>query len=108
MTNSQRTTESEFYNAIRTVLIDAGGSATISYVRRRIPSYVSLTSADCTPSSTREGEQLWEQQIRNIVCHRDCEENPIKVGEIYYTKRRLTLADYVQRDLFDNDNEVAS
>jgi hypothetical protein len=85
--------------------MDAGGSATVTYVRRRIPAYLKLTSADLAPSPTRPGEQLWEQQVRNIVCHRDSDGNPIKAGKIRYSKRRLSLANNPQSDLFENDNE---
>lgn len=105
MAKSNRTSETEFYSAVTAVLIDAGGSATVTYVRRRIPKYLTLTSADLAPSPTRPGEQLWEQQVRNIVCHRDCDGNPIKTGKIRYSKRRLSLADNPQSDLFGNDNE---
>ena len=104
MTNPSRTREPDFYDAVESVLLEAGGSAAIAYVRRKIPSFVNLTAADCAPSPTRPGEQLWEQQVRNIVCHRDCEGNPIKNGRFVYRKRRLSLAVAPQRELFDNDN----
>lgn len=105
MTNPSRTREPEFYDAVAAVLQDAGGEASISYVRRRIPRYLKLTEVDLMPSQTRPGEQLWEQQVRNIVCHRDSEGNPIKLGRFRYKMRRLALANHPQRDLFDNDND---
>lgn len=107
MTNTNRTREPAFVDAVAAILNDAGGSAPVGYVRRKIPSYMPLTAADRQPSPTRPGEQLWEQQVRNIVCHRDCDGNPIKTGRFRYSKRRLSLVRGPQADLFDNDNELA-
>lgn len=104
MHNLSRTPEVAFYDAVAAVLTNAGGTAAVSYIRRCIPRYLQLTGADCMPSITRIGEQLWEQQVRNIVCHRDCEGNPIKVGKFIYSKGRLSLANSPQGDLFANDN----
>lgn len=104
MSNVSRTRESDFYDAVEAVLIDAGGSATISYVRRKLRRYLNLTRADREPSPTRPGEELWEQQVRNIVCHRDCDGNPIKLGRFLYSRSRLSLPRSNQLDLFDNDN----
>jgi len=106
MTNPSHTSEPDFYEAIATILHEAGGSASVSHVRRKIPSYVALKAADRLPSTTRPGEQLWEQQVRNIVCHRDCDGNPIKIGRFRYSKRRLSLANSPQGDLFGNDNQA--
>lgn len=104
MHNPSRIHEADLYDAVEAVLVEVGGSATISYVRRKIPKYVKLSACDCAPSPTRPGEQLWEQQVRNIVCHRDCNGNPIKEGRFRYSKRRLTLAKLSQGELFENDN----
>ena len=104
MPNLKRTTESELYPAVISYLTDAGGEATISSIRRAIPRYVSLSPADRQPSPTRPGEELWEQLVRNIVCHRFCEGNPIKEGRLRYFRRRLMVVNGPQRDLFDNDN----
>ena len=106
MPNLSRTSEPEFFDAVESILVDAGGSASVTYVRRKIPSYMLLSAADRQPSPTRPGEQLWEQQVRNIVCHRDCDGNPIKLGRFRYSKRRLFLANLPQGDLFENDNQA--
>ena len=45
------------------------GEATIEQIKRRIPDYITLTDEDRQPSSTRSGEELWEQIVRNIVSH---------------------------------------
>ena len=103
MVNSNRTREFEFYDAVEAVLVDEGGSATVTQVRRKIPKYISLTPEDRTPSVTRNGEELWEQQVRNIICHRECDDNPIKLGRFVYRNRKLYLPG-VQLGLFENDN----
>lgn len=108
MTNSHRTRESDFFDAVETILQDIGEDAAITQIRRKIPAYIKLSSADRTQSPTRPGEQLWEQQVRNIICHRDCEGSPIKAGRFIYHKRRLSLGVSLQLDLFDNDNEGKS
>lgn len=105
MTSSNRTREPEFFDAVEAILIDAGGSASTTYIRMKIPAYMRLSSSDRLPSPTRPGEQLWEQQVRNIICHRDCDGNPIKIGRFRYSKRRLSLANHPQRELFENDND---
>lgn len=101
MTNFTRISEADLYPAVAAYLADAGGQAPISAVRRALPRYIQLSPADRTPSSTRPGEEFWEQLLRNIVCHRDCEGNPIKEGLLRYSKRRLILARGPQGNLFD-------
>ena len=105
MTYFSRISEGEVAIATERYLRDAGGSATIGQIRRALPHYIELGANDREQSSTRPGEELWEQQVRNLVCHRDVEGNPIKAGRLRYTPRRLTLPFKIQRDLFENDND---
>lgn len=102
MNNLHRTSESEIAQAITQYLYDAGGEATMSQLRRALPNYIKLTKADMYPSPTRSGEQLWEQQVRNIVCHRNSTGNPVKEGELIYRPRMLKLVNGPQQDLFTN------
>ena len=104
MTHFSRTHEPDLYDAIETILIDAGGSASTTYIRKRITKYINLSPADRRQSVTRPGEEIWEQQVRNVVCHRNCDSNPIKVGRFVYSGRRLSLASDPQLSLFGNDN----
>lgn len=97
---NQRTSEAAFHAAIAAYLWDSGGEATISEIRRKIPAYLTLQPADRALSASRPGEEVWEQQVRNIVCHRDCDGNPIKAGKLRYSRRRLALAVLSQGDLF--------
>ena len=52
-----------------------------------LPAHITLTSADTQPSITREGEEIWEQQVRNIICHREEDGNAIKDGRLAYSGR---------------------
>jgi hypothetical protein len=45
------------------------GRATVRTIKREMPNYVSLSSEDQAPSLTRNGEELWEQQVRNLKSH---------------------------------------
>ena len=105
MNRSKRIDEGEVAVATERYLMDAGGTATIKQIRRALPAYLQLSTLDCQQSVTRPGEQLWEQQVRNLVCHRDSEGNPVKVGRLRYSPRCLSLIKGPQPDLFDNDIE---
>ena len=104
MTYHSRISEEAIAAATELYLRDAGGTATIAQIRRAIPHYISLGDNDRKPSPTRPGEEVWEQQVRNIVCHRDVAGNPVEAGRMRYTPRRLSLTAKVQLDLFENDN----
>ena len=104
MTNPNRISEDEVAAATVKYLHDAGGTATIGQIRRALPHYIELGSNDRQQSPTRPGEELWEQQVRNLVCHRDVDGNPVNSGRLRYTPRRLSLNVSPQLDLFDNDN----
>lgn len=68
-----------------------GNSATIYQIKKALPSYLNLSPADREGSDTRPNEELWEQQVRNIVSHRDTPGNFVCDGRLAYTPRRLTL-----------------
>jgi hypothetical protein len=101
MTQAIRKREAEIAQAVSVYLYEAGGIATIAQIRRALPHYLELNDNDRCPSLTRSGEEVWEQQVRNIVCHRDSDGNPIKNGEFIYSPRRLRLADGPQGELFE-------
>jgi hypothetical protein len=91
--------EAEIANAVENYLFDVGGKASIAQIRRNLPFYITLTDADRIPSATRPREQMWEQQVRNIVCHRDIVGNAINSGKLNYTPRHLSLANGPQGQL---------
>ena len=47
----------------------ANGLATFKRCYKEIPSVVKLTASDVAPSSTRPGEPMWHQIVRNIKSH---------------------------------------
>ena len=105
MTIPFRISEEEVAAATERYLRDAGGSATIGQIRRALPHYIDLGANDRQASTTRPGEELWEQQVRNLVCHRDVDGNPVKSGRLRYSPRCLSLTLSIQLDFFENDNE---
>ena len=68
-----------------------GETATIGTLKERIPNHVHLSVDDLKPSQTRNGEAMWEQQVRNLVSHRQTEGNIIAEGLADYRPGRLTL-----------------
>ena len=92
--------EHEFAEAVERYLEDVGGTASIGEIRRGLPFYINLTDEEKRTSATRPGEQMWEQIVRNIVCHRESEGNAVKTGTLIYNPRHLSLADSPQGDLF--------
>lgn len=100
MGQAVRNRESEIANAVEKYLEHAGGVASIAQIRRNLPFYIVLTDADRQPSFSRRGEEMWEQQVRNIVCHRFSEGNAIQGGKLQYLPRRLVLPNGPQGELF--------
>ena len=70
----------------------AGHSATIRQIKRALPDFLNLSDADRRKSETRPNEELWEQQVRNIVSHRNTPGNFIFEGRLEHTPGRLTLS----------------
>jgi hypothetical protein len=93
MTQHYRVTEYDVSNATVCILKDFGEPASVRRIIRAIPRYLSLNDNDRVPSLTRPGEEVWEQQVRNIVSHRFCEGNFICDGLLRYQRGRLALAD---------------
>ncbi len=83
--------ETELAKAVGNYLFDAGGKASISQIRRNLPFYITLTEADRMPSTTRPREEMWEQLVRNIVCHRDVIGNAVNSEKLRYSPRHLSL-----------------
>jgi hypothetical protein len=89
-----KTSEQAIGEAVLKILSSCpGGTATIRKIKELIPTHINLSSEDCIVSPTRKGEQLWEQQVRNIVSHRKSEGNIICEGLVEYKPGRLTLTD---------------
>lgn len=63
------------------------GVATFSACRAQIPSLVALTSDDLAPSSTRLGEPMWHQIVRNIKSHDSEDSNYIAQGYLEHVPK---------------------
>lgn len=68
-----------------------GGTATIYQIKKELPKYLTLSADDQEQSITRPNEELWEQQVRNIVSHRNSPGNFVYDGRLVYSRRRLSL-----------------
>jgi hypothetical protein len=87
-----RITEAQIGEAVLEVLdASPNGTATIRSLKERIPHHVNLSAEDLAPSPTRNGEAVWEQQVRNLVSHRTAEGNIIAEGLADYRPGRLTI-----------------
>jgi hypothetical protein len=78
-----RITESEIADLVEAILADRPqGQATIAELVREIPNRVVLSADDLAPSLTRNGEAIWEQQVRNITSHKGSPGNAIYDGRL--------------------------
>lgn len=64
------------------------GMASFNQCRKEIPNYVNLTAADLAPSSTRPGEPMWHQIVRNIKSHDKEDNNYIARGYLKHEAKR--------------------
>ena len=72
---------------LRIAGMQANGVATFRRLRSEIPSQISLTAADWEPSTTRNGEPMWHQLVRNIKSHSAIENNYIAEGLLEHVPR---------------------
>lgn len=69
------------------------GKATIGEIKRHLPSFINLTELDLEQSPTRVNECVWEQQVRNIVSHKNTEGNAINSGLLAHSPGALEITD---------------
>jgi len=92
--SAYRVTETEVGKAVLAILADtSSGGASIASLKAEIPKYLKLSEIDRTPSTTRPGEELWEQQVRNLVSHRGTAGNVICEGYVDYKPRYLKITE---------------
>jgi hypothetical protein len=85
---SNRVTENEVAFAIVQIAkTTPSGVVSFSRLRREIPSYLNLQTADREGSKTRPGEEMWEQQIRNIKSHFEAPGNYIYEGYLRHVPK---------------------
>lgn len=87
-----RVTETDVANAVVEILAhEPDGEATISKIVKEVPKYLKLSGEDRAPSSTRNGEEIWEQQVRNITSHKASPGNYIYEGYLEVVRGGLRL-----------------
>ncbi len=87
-----RATESEIAFAVLAYLDTLpSGTATIKSIKHNLPSYITLSHEDQEMSITRIHEQVWEQQVRNIVSHRLDDGNYIHEGYLTRSPGKLSI-----------------
>ena len=94
MSRHGRLTESQVADAVMRVLGTLrDGEASVGLLKRELPNHIELSDADRTPSVTRPGEELWEQQVRNLVSHRKSPGNAVHDGLLAYRPGRLAITE---------------
>lgn len=80
--------ETEIAKAVMKIAASqANGIATFNRCRAEVPTHVRLTSTERTLSSTRRGEPMWHQIVRNIRSHHDADGNFIERGLLRHVPR---------------------
>lgn len=70
MATAKKLTEADVNLAVLQVLAHSpNGRADVGSIVKAVPQYVNLEAVDRVPSGTRHGEELWEQQVRNLKSH---------------------------------------
>jgi len=87
-----RVSENEVAQAVVAYLKgQPGRTATIYQIKKALPNFLTLSNDDRELSGTRPNEEMWEQQVRNIVSHRNSPGNAVYEGDLVYSPRRLSL-----------------
>jgi hypothetical protein len=78
-----RITEAEIGIAVLHMLAaQPNGRASVRRIIREMPNYVHLSVDDQEASWTRIGEEIWEQQVRNLKSHSTAAGNIFYLGYI--------------------------
>lgn len=89
-----RVTEHQVGEAVLRILADsATGQTTITKLKLELPDYLTLSAEDHAPSPTRHGEEVWEQQVGNLVSHRGTPGNIVYEDYATYRPRWLSITD---------------
>jgi hypothetical protein len=87
-----RITEAEIADVVIDILKGIpGGAATFPELVAAIRKRVVLSADDRAPSPTRPGEEIWEQQVRNITSHKNNPGNAIYEGRLVSIPGGLAL-----------------
>lgn len=77
--------------ALQVLAVKSTGEAEINELTRELPGYLDLSDEDRARSATRSNEEIWEQQVRNLVSHREAEGNVIAEGYADYIPKTHSL-----------------
>jgi len=87
-----RVSEHQVGEAVLRILgASATGEMTITALKGELPDNLRLSAADRAASPTRNGEAVWEQQVRNLVSHRGTPGNIVFDGYATYRPRWLAI-----------------
>lgn len=89
-----QTTEQQFSDIVLRILAaHPYGRASHGSLRKEIIKNVTLTPEDLAPSTTRPGEQMWQQIVRNITSHHKTPGNYVHDGYLKRVFRGLAITD---------------
>lgn len=71
---------------MRIAASQANGIATFPRAKREVPNLVTLTTQNLAPSTTRNGEPMWHQLLRNIKSHYSADTNFIFLGYLQHVR----------------------
>ena len=96
-----RTTEYEYsVAALRYLDGLPSGEASVTKLKKMMPTLLKLTAGDLELSGTRTNELVYQQVVGNVVSHRyDSAENFINRGLLVHRPRYLTITDAGRRFL---------
>lgn len=76
-----RISEAEIGEATLDILANRpNGEGSMEDIKHEMPNFVKFSVEDRAPSQTRPGEEMWEQQVRNLTSHHDVPGNVICEG----------------------------
>ncbi len=94
MSNDGRVTEDEVSSGLLSALASQPGQqGSTGDLIKEIPNFVRMSTEDRALSLTREDEELWEQQLRNVINHRETAGNVINEGYVTYADDMMVLTD---------------
>ncbi len=89
-----RTTELEIAEGVLSILAARkSGKGDFSDLFRVLPKVIPFTPNDLEESSSRPGEYLWQQRLRNITSHKGAEGNYITEGYLKEVDGGLIITD---------------
>ncbi len=100
-TKPNRTSELDYSHAVlRYLATKPAGEASVTSIKKQMPSLLNLTPGDLAPSGSRPNEKVYQQIVGNIVSHRKLSaENFVNRGLLSWRPRYLAITDAGRRYL---------